>query len=202
MPLSEHRQCPVPTCDYSVTPNATKVKENLHKHIAAMRKKEKMASSSLQPHVNFDFSCIGYNPRIGRADLKSLTPEERTKRRSAMRRGNQRCRRQESKQNAKVQAAALGDVSLYPRLEKTLEYQRKAAEKRWLDENYKFSSTHSLLASEEMGGLFCFYLHFSLAVTVSEDLDQQSDKVATLIQGLRAAYPGNDGDAFRTVGVP
>jgi hypothetical protein len=101
-----------------------------------------------------------------------------------------------------VQAAALGDVSLYSRLEKTLEYQRKAAEKRWLDENYKFSSSHSLLASEEMGGLFCFYLHFSLAVTVSEDLDQQSDKVATLIQGLRAAYAGNDGDAYRTVGVP
>jgi hypothetical protein len=144
---------------------------------------------------------VGYTPRIAQADLKCLTPEQRAKRRSDMRSEKQHRRRQHFKHNAKMGAAALGDVSLYPRLDKTLEYQRKAAEKRRLDENYKFAPTHSSLANEEMGGLFCFYLHFSLAVTVSEDLDQQTDRVATLIEGLRAAYSDDDGETFRTVGV-
>jgi hypothetical protein len=46
-----------------------------------------------------------------------------------------------------------------------------AATKRRLKANCKFSPSHTLLASDEMGGLFCFYLYFSLAVTVTEDLD-------------------------------
>jgi hypothetical protein len=53
-----------------------------------------------------------------------------------------------------------------------------------------------------MGGLFGFYLHFSLGVVVSENLDQQPDRVATLIQGLRDTYPNDDGERLRTVGLP
>jgi hypothetical protein len=76
-----------------------------------------------------------------------------------------------------------------------------AAAKHRLEENYKFLPADTLLASDEMGGLFCFYLHFSLAVTVTEDLDQQPNGVAILIERLRAAYPGEDGQTFCTVGA-
>jgi hypothetical protein len=87
-------------------------------------------------------------------------------------------------------------------LDKTSEYRQKAAEKHRVDEHHKFPPTHSLLASGEMGGLFGFYLHFSLGVVVSENLDQQPDRVATLIQGLRDTYPNDDGERLRTVGLP
>jgi hypothetical protein len=80
----------------------------------------------------------------------------------------------------------------------TLEWPPK---KRRLEENYKFLPADTLLASDEMGELFCFYLHFSLAITVPEDLDEQPNGVAALIERLRAAYPGDDGETFRAVGV-
>jgi hypothetical protein len=190
----------VPNCNYMVPPKARRVKENVLYHIRAARKTEKHAS--LRPHWEFDFARTGYATRIAQADLQCLTPEQRAKRRTDSRKENQRRRRQKSKHQAEVGAAALGDASLYPRLDKTSEYRRKAAEKHRVDEHYKFPPTHSLLASGEMGGLFCFYLHFSLGVVVSEDLDQQPDRVATIILGLRDTFPNDDGERLRTVGLP
>jgi hypothetical protein len=76
-----------------------------------------------------------------------------------------------------------------------------AATKRRLEETYTFSHTNVLLASDEMGGLFCFYLHFSLGVTVPENLDQLPNGVSTLVERLRTAYPDEHGEGFRTVGV-
>jgi hypothetical protein len=130
-----------------------------------------------------------------------LSVDERVKRRKDLQNAQQRRRRELSKKKAREQAAAYGAVTYWRRFDKTAEYSRMAATKRCLEANYKFSPTHTLLASDEMGGLFSFYLYFSLAVTVTEDLDQQSNGVRILVECLRAAYPGEGGETFRTVGA-
>jgi hypothetical protein len=78
-------------------------------------------------------------------------------------------------------------------------YARMAASQRRLVENYQFLPMDALLASDNMEGLFCFYLHFFLAVTISKDLDQQLHGVAVLVERLRASYSSADGETFRTV---
>jgi hypothetical protein len=177
------------------------VKENLIRHVRKMHLQEKRAPNAPQPHLNVDDQSIGYKPRISHRELERLSVEECNKRRKDVRNEHQRRRRELSKEKAKEQAAAYGDVTHWRRFDKTAEYSRMAAAKDRLKENYKFLPADTLLASDEMGGLFCFYLHFSLAVTVTEDLDQQPNGVAILIERLRAAYPGQDGQTFRTVGA-
>jgi hypothetical protein len=178
------------------------VKENMIRHIRKKREVEKRAPHAPQPHLNLNDESIGYKPRISQRELKGLSIEERDKRRKDVRNQHQRHRRELSKEKAKEQAAAYGDVTYWRRFDKTAEYSRMAATKRRLEENYKFLPTNPLLASDEMGGLLCFYLHFSLSVTVPEDLDQKPNGVATLIGRLRAAYPcEDDGETFRTVGL-
>jgi hypothetical protein len=171
------------------------------RHIREKREAEKRAPHSPQPHLNLNDESIGYKPRISQRELKRLSVDERDKRRKDVRNQHQRRRRELSKEKAKEQAAAAyGDVTHWRLFDKTAEYSRMAATKRRLEENYKFLPTDPLLASDEMGGLFCFYLHFSLSVAVPEDLDEQPNGVAALIGRLRAAYPGEDGETFRTVG--
>jgi hypothetical protein len=50
-----------------------------------------------------------------------------------------------------------------------------------------------------MGGLFCFYLHFFMGITLPEDLDQQLHGVAVLVDRLRASYFSDDEETFHTV---
>jgi hypothetical protein len=116
----EPHECPVPNCNYMVPPKLRRVKENVLYHIRAARKTEKHAS--LRPHWEFNFARTGYATRIAQADLQCLTPEQRAKRRTDSRNENQRRRWQQCKYEAEVGAAALGDGSLYPRLDKTSEY--------------------------------------------------------------------------------
>jgi hypothetical protein len=165
-----------------------------------IRAEEKRAPHTPQPHLNLNDASFGYKPRISQRELECLSVEERDKRRKDIRNHHQRRRRELSKEKVKEQAAAYSDVTYWRRFDKTAEYSRMAATKPRLEENYKFLPTDPLLASDEMGGLLCFYLHFSLSVTVPEDLDQKPNGVAALIGRLRAAYPGEDGETFRTVG--
>ena len=165
-----------------------------------MRAEEKRAPHAPQPHLNLNDASFGYKPCISQRELECLSVEERNKRRKDIRNHHQRRRRELSKDKAKELAAACGDVTHWRRFDKTAEYSRMAATKRRLEENYKSSPTDPLLASDEMGGLFCFYLHFSLSVAIPEDLDEQPNEVVALIEHLRAAYPcEDDGETFRTV---
>lgn len=187
-------------CQYSVKLGSQSVKDNLIRHIRKKREAEKRAPHAPQPHLNLNDVSFGYKQRISQRELGCLSVEERDKRRKDIRNQQQRRRRELSKEKAKEQAAAYGDVTHWRLFDKTAEYSRIAATKRRLEENYKFLPTDTLLASDEMGGLFCFYLHFYLSVTVSENLDEQPNGVAALIERLQAAYPGEDGETFRTVG--
>jgi hypothetical protein len=166
-----------------------------------MRKEEECAPNAPQPHLNLSDEIIGCRPRMSHQELKRLSVDEGVKRSKDLWNAQQRRRRELSKEKAREQAAAYGAVTHWRRFDKTAEYSRMAATKRCLEANYKFSPTHMLLASDELRGLFCFYLYFSLAVTVTEDLDQQPNEVAIFVERLRAAYPGKGGETFRTVGA-
>ncbi|KAA8893396.1 hypothetical protein FN846DRAFT_896012 [Sphaerosporella brunnea] len=170
--------------------------------VSSQMSRETRAPHASQPHLNLNDGSFGYKPRISQRELECLSVEERNKRRKDIRNHHQRRRRELSKEKAKEKAAAYGDITHRRRFDKTAEYSRMAATKRRLEENYNFSPTDTLLASDEMGGLFCFYLHFSLSVALPEDLDEQPNGVAALIERLRAAYPCKDnGKTFHTVGL-
>jgi hypothetical protein len=194
-------RCPVATCQYSVKPGSASVRQNLIRHIKTMRKAEELTPNAPQPHLHLSPEIIGYRPRMSHQELERLSVEEGAKRRKESRNERPRIRRQLSKEQAREQAALHGDVTHWRRYDKTAEYSRMAATKRRLEETYTFSHTNVVLASDEMGGLFCFYLDFSLCVTVTEDLDQLPNGVPTLVEHLRTAYPDEHGEGFRTVGA-
>jgi hypothetical protein len=193
------RKCPVPTCQYSVKPDSRQVKPNLLKHIKRMRESEKYQPNAPHPHIDLDDAILGFKSRISRGELQHFNAEERQKRKKDLRNESQRRRREQSREEAKEKAAAHGDATHWKLYDKTTSYARMATSKRRLEENYQFLPTDALLASDDMGGLFCFYLHFFLGVTIPEDLDQQLHGVAFLVEGLRVSYPSADGETFRTV---
>ncbi|KAA8892961.1 hypothetical protein FN846DRAFT_896400 [Sphaerosporella brunnea] len=142
------------------------------RHIWKMRTEEKCTPHAPQQHLNLNDASFGYKLRISQRELECLSVKERDKRRKDVRNQHQRRHRELSKEKAGEQAAAYRDVIHCRRFDKTAEYSRMAATKRRLEENYKFLHTDTLLASNEIGWLFCFYLHFSLSVTVPQDLDE------------------------------
>jgi hypothetical protein len=102
-----------------------------------------------------------------------------------LRNESQRRRRDQSREEAREKAAAHGDATHWKLYDKTTSYARMAASKCRLEENYQFLPMDALLPSDDMGGLFCFYLHFFLGVTIPEDLDQQPHGVFWLtVYGL------------------
>jgi hypothetical protein len=105
----------------------------------------------------------------------------------------------QSREEAREKAATHGDATHWKLYDKTTSYARMAASKHRLEENYQFLPTDALLASDDMGGLFCFYLHFFLGVTIPKDLNQQLHGVAVLVERLGASYPSADGETFRIV---
>ncbi|KAA8894286.1 hypothetical protein FN846DRAFT_895222 [Sphaerosporella brunnea] len=143
------------------------------RHIRKKRENEMRTPHAPQPHLNLNDESIGYKLRISQRELKRLSIEERNKRRKDVRNQHQRHRRELSKEKAKENAAAYGDVTDWWRFDKTVKYSHMASTKRRLEENYKFLPTDPLLASNKMEGCFCFNLHFSLPGSVPEDLDKK-----------------------------
>jgi hypothetical protein len=164
-----------------------------------MRESEKHQPNVPHPHLDSDVAIVGFKSRIARAELQRLDSDELHKRKQDLQNESQRRRRDQSREEAREKAAGHGDPTHWKLYDKTTSYARMAASKRRLEENYQFLPTDALLASDDMGGLFCFYLHFFLGVTIPEDLDQQPHGVAVLVDRLRASYPGDDGEMFRTV---
>jgi hypothetical protein len=164
-----------------------------------MRTSEKHQPNAPHPHLDLDDAIVGFKSRISREELQRLDADERHKRKKDLRNESQRRRREQSREEAREKAAAHGDATHWKLHDKTTSYAGMAASKRRLEENYQFLPTDALLASDDMGGLFCFYLHFFLGVTIPEDLDQQLHGVAVLVDHLRASYPSDYGETFRTV---